>query len=62
MARQEVKRQEVTGQGIIDAEVGENGNVIRRVIGSKFFLIGIQLLLLFLGFMGKGIILDLFGS
>jgi hypothetical protein len=62
MARKEVKRQQIARQGIINAEVGENGNVIRRVIGSKFFLIGIQLLILFFGFMGKGVILNLFGS
>jgi hypothetical protein len=62
MARKELKRQEMTGQGIVDTEVGENGNVMRHVMGSKFFLIGIQLLILFFGFIGKGVILNFLGS
>jgi len=62
MARKEVKRQQIARQGIVDVEASDNGSILRRVISSKFFLVGIQLSILFFGLMAKGVILNFFGS
>lgn len=62
MARKEVKRKQTVSQGIVDAEVSENGHTMKCVMGSKFFLVGIQLSILFVGLMAKGVILNFFGS
>lgn len=62
MARKELKRKQTVSQGIVDAEVSENGNIMKRVMSSKFFLVGIQLSILFFGLTAKGVILNFFGS
>jgi len=62
MARKELKRKQTVSQGIVDAEVSENGNIMKRVMGSKLFLVGIQLSILFVGLMAKGVIQNFFGS
>ena len=62
MAMKEVKRQQIARQGIVDVEASDNGSILRRVISSKFFLVGIQLSILFFGLTAKGVILNFFGS